>query len=90
MLDVADDEDEDDDGEEDIDAVLRKIAALKEGGLFGNDSFDDEEVLLSLLMPPSLPADCGGCWFDIGGMWAKWLVMTGCELGVAAAWPGRG
>lgn len=72
VLDVADDEDEDDDGEEDIDAVLRKIAALKEGGLFGNDSFDDEEVFLSLRpLPSQLTVAAGGSILVVCG--PSWL-----------------
>lgn len=55
---MADDEDEDSDGDEkDIDAVLQKIAQLKDGGLFGNDSFDDEEV-------------CRASWHRHDGRWA--------------------
>ena len=42
---MADDEDEDDDGEEDIDAVLRKIAELKEGGLFDELGIQDGEII---------------------------------------------
>ena len=49
VIDVADDEDEEDDADDDLDAVLRKIAALKdEGGLFGGDSeIEDEEDYIS-------------------------------------------